>query len=495
MRVFDRPNVTTYVGPPGTGKTETTLGEVDKALSSGVPPERIAFVSFTRRAIGEARERAIKRFGFPEDRFPYFRTLHAIAFHELGLTTAQVMGKSAYDELSEILGVPFRHHYDEGVERVPQGGALGDQFMRLYSLARSQCRDHGEVWDQYNETNLPKFAYLEFVQNLEAFKEAHGLLDFTDFLDDCMSVLNVDLFVLDEAQDNTWQQWLFADRLAAMAGRVVVAGDDDQAIFQWAGADVSTFQDVSRRSQQIVLEQSHRLPETVWAFADEVAHRIGTRIPKLWRPRKDKGEVNYLTDIEQADISKGTWLLLARHRRQLDAYEKLCYQAGVVYQRDDEWSNQQPYVRAIAAYERLRGGHEVTKGQAALAMSYVEGMRATPLVTDRIRYEDIEWPFADRPDWMTALTRLSPSDREYVRSLRRNEESLVEPGRVRLSTIHSVKGGEADHVLLVTDVNRKVLQGLETDPDAEVRVWFVAVSRARHTLNIVTPRTTRFFSL
>lgn len=66
------------LGPPGTGKTTTLLNEVEKEMRSGVPPEHIGYVTFTRKGAGEAIDRAAKKFGFEADRMPYFRTLHSL---------------------------------------------------------------------------------------------------------------------------------------------------------------------------------------------------------------------------------------------------------------------------------------------------------------------------------------------------------------------------------------------------------------------------------
>ena len=79
------------LGPPGTGKTTTLLKIVEDALARGISPERIAYLAFTRRAAHEAQERAIAQFKFDESRFPYFRTLHSLAFKELGLRRDEVM--------------------------------------------------------------------------------------------------------------------------------------------------------------------------------------------------------------------------------------------------------------------------------------------------------------------------------------------------------------------------------------------------------------------
>ena len=49
-------------GPPGTGKTTTLLNRVDEELAKGTPPEKVAFLAFTRKAAYEARDRAAVRF-------------------------------------------------------------------------------------------------------------------------------------------------------------------------------------------------------------------------------------------------------------------------------------------------------------------------------------------------------------------------------------------------------------------------------------------------
>ena len=51
------------VGPPGTGKTHSLMEQINLLLHHGVGPGEIAFTSFTKAAIGQARERVGKRFG------------------------------------------------------------------------------------------------------------------------------------------------------------------------------------------------------------------------------------------------------------------------------------------------------------------------------------------------------------------------------------------------------------------------------------------------
>ena len=78
-------------GPPGTGKTTKLLNIMEEAIAEGVRPERIAFLSFTRKAAQEAIDRACEKFNLDEKNFPHFRTLHSLAFRWVGFNKEDVM--------------------------------------------------------------------------------------------------------------------------------------------------------------------------------------------------------------------------------------------------------------------------------------------------------------------------------------------------------------------------------------------------------------------
>jgi DNA helicase-2/ATP-dependent DNA helicase PcrA len=77
--------------------------------------------------------------------------------------------------------------------------------------------------------------------------------------------------------------------------------------------------------------------------------------------------------------------------------------------------------------------------------------------------------------------------------LRRGENIKAEP-RIELSTIHGSKGGEADNVMLFTDLPRKADMKYWNDKDEERRVFYVGMTRARNKLHLVRAQTSKEFS-
>jgi hypothetical protein len=76
------------------------------------------------------------------------------------------------------------------------------------------------------------------------------------------------------------------------------------------------------------------------------------------------------------------------------------------------------------------------------------------------------------------------SSKTYIRTILKNGDDLMKPARIKLSTIHSVKGEECDNVVLFTDLERIIYESAQTDPDPEHRTFFVGITRAKEKLFI-----------
>lgn len=475
------------LGPPGTGKTTTLLGMLSKYLEDGGSPDRVAFVSFSRRAIQQVADKLGKNL----EEFPYFRTIHSLAYHFLELDPADVLQRKHWQQFSEVIGLPLSV---AGFEEPLFDGTVGDRCMALHSLARARDTTLETEWRNAMLSNLPLRALQDVVKKYEMFKRMNGLWDFHDMINKAEGTLPVDLLFVDEAQDTSRAQWQFLRRAAKDVPRVVLAGDDDQAVYTWSGADAGALGRFE--GTRTVLPQSYRLPRKVKDVADRVISRAAKRVPKTFAARVDPdsghevlGDVTWRNDPNTLNLrGKETWLLLARSNYQLETFRELARSQGVVYTLPDgEWSWSLPAVRAAVTYERLRKGQEVPRAEARGMLQYADSRpaRLPPMVGWTHLFSET----AMEMTWMQGLPHISPSDREYIRALRQGGESVTEGGRVRIGTVHSVKGAEADNVVIKSDISERVAHGARIDPDSEYRVQYVGVTRALNNLHVILPTT------
>ena len=77
---------------------------------------------------------------------------------------------------------------------------------------------------------------------------------------------------------------------------------------------------------------------------------------------------------------------------------------------------------------------------------------------------------------------------DYIRKMRSNGEQLNKKPRILLSTIHGVKGGEEQNVVLLSDLSLNTQKGYERNPDDENRLFYVGATRTKEHLHIVEPK-------
>jgi DNA helicase II / ATP-dependent DNA helicase PcrA len=484
------------LGPPGTGKTTHLLGEVEKCLESGVPPSKIAYLAFTKKAATEAIERAEIKFGLTEKMLPYFRTLHSLTFRLLGLNKRQVMAVSDYRVFGNVMGVDISG-YGGGPEGMVVGVKPGDMALFLIAKARMRKVPLEQQWREQKE-DLGWFELERLARGLEEFKKQRELMDFTDMLEQFVEIgqgPELELLVIDEAQDLSSLQWAVVQKLAKTANHVILAGDDDQAIFQWAGADVDQFIDMKADEQ--VLSQSYRIPSKVQDTANAIAARISHRIEKAWKPRPEEGEVNYESRGINVDMSAGSWLVLVRNGYLLKSMEEQCMREGWIYEKAGRHSVAPASLRAIRAWERLRNDELTTAADVQAILRMVPSKNQNPPREGMFSMGDLQrnWGVNTTAIWHEAFDKMSLVERSYLVAALRRGESVSKTPRIRLNTIHSTKGGEADNVLLYSDVSPQSYKNMQTHPDEEARVFYVATTRAKNKLHIVLPQTRFSFAL
>ncbi|SDX66973.1 UvrD-helicase domain-containing protein [Halobellus clavatus] len=564
--------VTRLFGGPGSGKTTALLDRVDELLErDDVTIRDILVVSYTRAAAAEVRERLAERLDIsPRALKGNVATMHAKAYELLDLSRNDVVGESDKQEFCEEYGIEFEDEYGGAGRRTARSTTIGNKIIATSQWLQRTRRDVADWYDvpfQWNveEVRLPpevdpnaqegnkytptwpsdddRIDVPEVIRAWRTYKGEHGLVGFADMLERVSQrslVPHVDYLVIDEFQDITTLQYGVYEEWKPHMERVLIAGDDDQVVYAWQGADPNLLLDADR-DEDVVLPNSYRLPSRVLNVVNQEIRHLDKRQEKDLRPRKEGGTVEGIDSPSMLDLARNvrytieqgeddeTIMVLFRARYQLFQFVDEFLPLGMPFSALTDqrmWTDRlTQYVRGI---EALDSEDPLTGLQARRLADMLQdsafGTNDRDGLFDRIDelkeaagVDDLTEMTVD-PDVITEFAPFAPDvdsagdmlrkvtsfQRNSVEAYFDGEYQGMDPNRVRIGTIHSAKGREADHVFVATDLTEKVVEqmaasvedeevdGVEeftssTDPvpiltDNERRVFYVGMSRARERL-------------
>lgn len=430
-----------YLASAGTGKTHQLMNIIDYHLKNGTPIDRIAFVTFTKKGAEVAQLRTAEQFGFPLDKLKNFRTIHSMAFRGCNASREIMMDYAKYKDFGEKAGYNFGTlglNTQEGID----WNEMKDQQLvtveQLYRNNRPYC-------EQIMEDRVDYSDLVRYMQLYVKYKKTFGYKDFTDLLEDYIAsgrAEDVDVVCLDEMQDSSLLQWQIVFQAFSNAKHIYVAADIKQCIFTYAGASPETV--LNLRGTQHMLDVSYRVPSCILSFAQNIVDVMQLTDHSHCKAVKEGGIIEEITCLdeltEQFDINK-SYFFLARNKKFFKYFEEWCH------------ANDLPYT---------------VKGE--------------PYFSDA---EKIEFREGRTDEW-------DPERLDFARRCYRRGTFYAGP-RINISTIHTVKGDEADIVVLMSDISKAVASQLEIDEDSEHRVFYVAVTRAKEKLIIVQPQTRLYY--
>jgi len=446
-------------GPPGTGKTTRLLEILSNELKE-YEPEEIAYVSFTKEGANQGKNRSMKELEISQNRMPYFRTLHSIAFKEVKMNRAQVINKKSYKQFSKKMGMYFTGYYTEDLKH------NDDQYLFFNILHRNNPKTAQNYLQNLDTEKLKHVSY-----NYKRFKEHFKIFDYTDMIElfnKNNKSLPVKIAIVDEAQDLTTLQWEMIWIAFRNCDKVYIAGDDDQAIYEWSGADVNYFLNLDGTIE--ILKHSYRLPKDILNFSKKITDMIINRVVKDYKGIKEKGTVEHIESLNEVNFNNGeTWMVLCRNRYFLNDIEEYIRNKGLLYTKFKELSIKNEEIKAITLYEKIRKN---------MIMNEAEEIRLKKHLHEVF---DLRTPWYDNFNW----------DQDkiiYYRDIISNKTNLKKYN-IKIETIHSVKGDEADNVILLTDISKQVYINLQNNPDSEHRVFYVGCTRAKKNLYILYGKT------
>jgi superfamily I DNA/RNA helicase len=493
-------------GPPGTGKTYRLVNHYLSNEINGLQtnPKKIVYVTFSNAAADVANEKI---------KYPllYISTLHHLGTRECNIdTTTQLLKDRKWKQFtsqSQICrGMKFETKKDIYGNTIHQ-----NPHMRIITYSRSKKISLVEAalqLDLHHSVDLWLTEQID--EDLRSYKEQTGMVEFSDMITKFVEEdkrLALDAIFLDEAQDLSPLQWDMFFHIEEQCKRSYIAGDDDQTIYGFQGADPSVFINLKGTFDNQI--QSHRVPKKIHAKALEILKHINERLDKPWEARGEEGfykENCLLTDF---DFSENDWMILAQTNAQLKEPAQFLNDLNLRYRGGQNELLPADLLKAYRIWTRLNNGASVSGEEARhviknfLRKKQVKHGFGDGKLLDKVFTVTLEELQKDHGLLVTGSwehLHMSDEQKNYIKLLLKNGDNLTTDSKIELSTIHGAKGRECENVILYIDFgsedeNDFLAREADKDPDKIHRLFFVGVTRAKQNLYIMESTQTNFYNI
>jgi superfamily I DNA/RNA helicase len=493
-------------GPPGTGKTWTLVNTYLAKEINGLhtDPKKIVYVTFSNAAADVANEKI---------KYPllYISTLHHLGTRECKIdTTTQLLKDRKWKQFtsqSQICrGMKFETKRDIYGNTVHQ-----NPHMKIISYSRSKKIDLMEAALQLDLHHSVDLWLTEQInEDLKSYKEQTGMVEFSDMITQFVEEdkrLALDAIFLDEAQDLSPLQWDMFFHIEEQCKRSYVAGDDDQTIYGFQGADPSVFINLKGTFDNQI--QSHRVPKKIHAKALEILKHINERLDKPWEARDEEGTYKENCLLTDFNFRTDEWMILAQTNAQLKEPAQFLNDLNLRYKGGQNELLPADLLKAYRIWNRLNDGASVSGEEAQHVIKnflrkkqvkhgFGEGKLLDKVFTVTLEELQKDHGLLVAGSW--EHLHMSDEQKNYIKLLLKNGDNLTTNSKIELSTIHGAKGRECENVILYIDFgsedeNDFLAREADKDPDKIHRLFFVGVTRAKQNLYIMESTQTNFYNI
>ena len=552
-------------GPPGTGKT-TKLVEIYYNHLEEYSPTQIMIISHTNTAADHIRNKItdIETIQKYEDETGK-KLLQVIKNSKETLKeNVSTIHKFCKDRLEKGLAFNMDDYENLKIQKPKFNKYTTDKqfynvsllvtshpFFKFISMARDNGKDILPYYRSLTEEEKADYQYLpeELVEMSKQYKDfktnkkINGregrLLDFQDMVEEfCdneeMSVAscrNIKVLIVDEAQDSSVIQRKAEEIMSRNVDYFYKAGDPDQSIFEFAGADPDSFHR-EFADPEIELKEGYRCPRIINEYCKKIIGPIWTHYgyERTWKPREEldengnrtgvvvEGEIYYLSDLAQDPFAPELKNRILNTKESFiftfrggDPTQIINYLTSIgmpmkIAKEDQKTKFKYPaqMIKNQRAYIDFVSGKEVTIPQLKKFINVMKDDYVLKTTEDLDKQVEkgtynIDW-FIDNKYVLPGIKNTNDfqilikdyphkniETKNYVREIV-NKNRDLEDHRVFVENIHTIKGKEFDNVVFDFRLTR------DEEMFTKKRLKFVACSRAKKTLWILKSKSALSFT-
>ena len=418
------------LAPPGSGKTLIVTERIRYLIEeSGVRPDQILVITFTRYAAREMKER-FERLTAGKNYPVTFGTFHSIFYGILKCAYGIGANNLMSEKESSVLLQEVLDQIDiESTPEVEDEEELVRELLREVGMVKNGLCHLKDFHSKY----LTQDEFAEVFRSYEHQKKELKKFDFDDMLVQCYALFRkkpeilqgwqkrFQYILIDEFQDINRVQYEVIRMLAAPRYNLFVVGDDDQSIYGFRGAKPELMLYMKQEFpslRTISLTVNYRSTEFITGAAARVILHNDTRFYKRVQSFRGRGqnvhvqevldeqeEAQYVTEEIQKKLDQGIKpgeiVVLFRAAVQARMISEILSEHRIPFEMRDYVTNFYRHfiVKDMMAYLQLAAGKRDRSLFLTICNRPLRYLARNSMENRQVNFEDLRKFYCDK-DWM-----------------------------------------------------------------------------------------------